>query len=534
MQSKNLLIFSLCLLFSASLLYSQDGTSLGEIARRARAAKQKAASGAAPVVSSSPKSSAPTNNPPAPTNAVAPSTSVKSTATDVPVDPQLGAIVKVGTVPDDDLNLHYNDHYIASIRQHFEKEEFELLDNMAASARAGKTRLPGGFWAIHNLYIPLVDPPQGTYKATDADFKAHIDRLNRWIAQRPKSITARVALAGTYLNYAANARGGGYADSVTEDGWQLYSERSATAGKILAEAWDLPEKCPEWFLQMLGVVNAQDGSIAMQKAMFEKAVAFEPEYQYYYRLVAEHLLPKWGGEEGDAAAFVSEASDRLGSKKGDMMYFLTASFLNCACDYKAGLHGMSWPRIKSGYAAVEQTYGMSLQNLNKVTMMAVMADDAEYAQTAFARIGDSWDAETWQSRKFFDDNREWASGYSLVKKIEAALKSADSNLTTPEGQKFDGEIGKAFAATYSSAVADCQKKSGDPFLFPFDLLVQVGKTGAVEQVYSTYRTHVTGCLIPQIQTGQFPVPPQPSYWVKIHLQPSPEEIRKLKEEGRVR
>jgi hypothetical protein len=191
-------------------------------------------------------------------------------------------------------------------------------------------------------------------------------------------------------------------------------------------------------------------------------------------------------------------------------------------------------RIKNGYAAVEQTYGMSLQNLNKVTLMAIMANDAEYAQATFARIGESWDADTWQTRKFFDDNREWAKGFSVVKKIEAALKSADSNLTTSEGQKLDGEIGKAFAASYSTAVADCQKKSGDPFLFPFDLLVQVGKTGAVEQVYSTYHTHVTGCLIPQIQNGQFPVPPQPSYWVKIHLQPSPEEIRKLKEEGRVR
>jgi hypothetical protein len=177
---------------------------------------------------------------------------------------------------------------------------------------------------------------------------------------------------------------------------------------------------------------------------------------------------------------------------------------------------------------------MSLLNLNKVTLMAIMADDAEYAQAAFTRIGDSWDTETWQTRKFFDDNREWAKGYSAVKKIEAALKSADSNLMTPEGQKFDGEIGKAFSTSYSTAVADCQKKSGDPFLIPFDLLVQVGKTGSVEQVYSTYRTHVTECLIPQIQSGQFPVPPQPSYWVKIHLQPSPEEIRKLKEEGRVR
>jgi len=525
----------LCLLFSVSLLHSQEGMSLGEIARRARAAKQKGAATTAPASRSSSAPSTPANSrSSANGDAAGHSSTTSSSATSVPVDPQLGAVVKVGSVPADGLNLHYLDNYEAAIRRHFDKEEFELLDNLAASARSTKARLPGGFWTIHIIYLPLLEPPQGTDKATDADFQAHIDRLKRWIAQRPKSITARVALAGTYLNYAAHARGGGYADTVTEDGWRLYGERSAIAGKILAEAWDLPEKCPEWFLQMQGVVNAQDGSPPMQKAMFEKAVAFEPGYQYYYRLRADHLLPKWGGEEGDAAAFAAESSDRLGGKNGDMMYFLIASFLNCACDVQAGLHAMSWPRIKRGYAALEETYGVSLQNLNKMALMAWMAQDGEYAQTVMTRIGENWDQDTWRKREYFDQGREWAKGYSRVKSIEAALKSAQTNLTTPEGQKFDGEIGKTFAANYSAAVADCQKKSGDPFLFPFDLLLQVGKAGAIEQVYSTYQTHVTVCLIPQLQKAQFPVPPQPSYWVKIHLQPSPEEVRKLKAQGMVR
>jgi hypothetical protein len=160
--------------------------------------------------------------------------------------------------------------------------------------------------------------------------------------------------------------------------------------------------------------------------------------------------------------------------------------------------------------------------------------EAEYAEEALARIGESWVPETWRTRKYFDEVREWAKGSRVVKSIEAAVKTADANLTTPEGHKFDEDTGKAFAANYSTAVVDCLKNSGDSFLIPFDLVIQVGKTGAVEQVYSTLTTHVSECLKPLVQKGQFPAPPQPSYWVKIHLQPSAEDIRKLKSAGLVR
>jgi hypothetical protein len=533
MTSKQLLFTCLSLLFCGSLLYCQETPSLADIARRERAAKQNKTAGTTPAAGPNATAPAPVNSQSADTGAVGGPgvTSNGAGSRKSEVKPQSESTAKaVG----DDLNLHYLEHYEAAIRQHFEKGEFELLDGIASSARSAKTRLPGGFWAIHIIYSPLMEPPQGTYKAREADFKAHFERLNRWVAQRPKSITARVALAGAYLNYAANARGGGYADTVSEDGWRLYAERSAAAGKILVEAFELPEKCPEWYVQMQGVINAQDGSPEMQKAMFEKAAAFEPEYQYFYRIRADHLLPKWGGDEGDAAAFAAEAADRLGGAKGDMIYYQIGSFLSCGCDNDRLLNGMSWPRIKKGYAKVEELYGVSLENVNKMAMMAAMAGDPEYAELALARIGENWVPEIWRTRQYFDEVREWSKGASVVKSIEAALKAADANLTTAEGRKFDGETGKTFEAKYSTAVAGCQKNSGDPFLIPFDLLIQVGKTGAVEQVYSTLRTHVSECLKPLVEKGQFPSPPQASYWVKIHLQPSAEEIQKLKAAGMVR
>ena len=46
----------------------------------------------------------------------------------------------------------------------------------------------------------------------------------------------------SYVQMAWLARGGGYADTVTRDGWKLFQERLATAENALTNAWRLDSK----------------------------------------------------------------------------------------------------------------------------------------------------------------------------------------------------------------------------------------------------------------------------------------------------
>lgn len=87
------------------------------------------------------------------------------------------------------------------------------------------------------------------------------------------------------------------------------------AAKTLMDASSLPAKCPEWFLTTQLTARALGQSKAMQTAIFEKAIAFEPDYQYFYRAQAEMLMPKWEGEEGEMAVFAQQAADRIGGKR---------------------------------------------------------------------------------------------------------------------------------------------------------------------------------------------------------------------------
>lgn len=98
------------------------------------------------------------------------------------------------------------------------------------------------------------------------------------------------------------------------------------------------------------------------------------------------------------------------------------------------------------------------------------------------------------------------------------MKAADDNLQTPDGRKFDEQVAKTFASNYSATVTECLKMSGDSSLVPFDMALQVGGNGTVEQVFTSTMSHTISCIMAKVGSGLFPPPPQPDYWVKISMQ----------------
>jgi hypothetical protein len=121
------------------------------------------------------------------------------------------------------------------------------------------------------------------------------------------------------------------------------------------------------------------------------------------------LQTKWYGDEGELESFAKEASDRVGGPKGDILYFEITSLKACQCDApKDVLQNMSWPRIKSGYAALEQMYGASSMKRNRFASMAVKAGDKEAAREAIVAIGTEWDKDVWLSSEKFESAKNWA------------------------------------------------------------------------------------------------------------------------------
>src|SRR5437667_383472 len=193
--------------------------------------------------------------------------------------------------------------YASFIADLLTKRDFDDLDCIAHEARMNKTRLPGGTWKLVVIYMAL-ESPQG--HATEEDWAGHLADLDGWMAAKPDSITARIALANSYVSYAWDARGDGSSETVTGSGWNLFEERLRKAKNLLDTANALPEKCPEWYLVMQNIGQGQSWDLKKQAALLQEAIAFEPEYYSYYRVQAILLLPKWYARKGDTSAFATE------------------------------------------------------------------------------------------------------------------------------------------------------------------------------------------------------------------------------------
>jgi uncharacterized protein DUF4034 len=416
--------------------------------------------------------------------------------------------------------------YADTIARMFKEEKFEQLDCLADRARGNKERFPGGAWKLYTLYAQLENPP--VTHASQEDWEALLARLRNWETARPKSITPRVALARAYLNYAFDARGNGYANTVSDSGWRLYQERTAEAKRILEEAKTLPTMCPEWYTAMLAIALQDGWSVSATRTLFEEAFKFEPGYYYNVRMFSNYLQPHWYGETGDIEKFVQETADRIGGEQGDILYYQAADHLICGCTDQPHL---SIERIERGYEASEKVYGVSLLNLNRMAHMASQYGssgenlDPVFVDKALTRIGDQWDEGTWKTKEDFESIKKWAAQTApVVAAARAKLAQAQANEQTPEGARYKA----AFERTYTALLQECAHSDRSSDSPPIDsgkleAVTSVATNGAVAEGWINGMGPVAMCMNRKMrssyqqQSPLFPPPPHAAYWVKIDL-----------------
>lgn len=282
-------------------------------------------------------------------------------------------------------------------------EQFDKLEEIASRLRKEKRQFSNANWQLAHFYFAAGIP----WGSANQDENV----LHKWIAKYPVSITPRITLATLYKAEAWEARGGDWASTVSEKGWQIFNEKLRKAEEILLEAEKLDMKDPHLYEVWLNVGNGLRKSSEEMDALFEKGIAIERLYYPLYETRAYALLPRWGGEKGQFEAFARHAVELTQPQEGQSLYRIIASsvlFTVDANEFKT--MGFSYQKIKEASNDLFKKYPKIRDSSfdNASCFFACMFDDKDRANKLFLTIDRDWDMRLWRTEAVFNTYKNWA------------------------------------------------------------------------------------------------------------------------------
>jgi len=284
--------------------------------------------------------------------------------------------------------------------------DFDLIDRAADAARVSKEKVSGGYWKLQKIYLGLQEPFTAT---SDYEWKQHIELLKEWAAAKPNSLTAKVALAESYVQFAWKARGGGLANTVSQENWERFYERLDHAYAVLTTSIGRGQQvCPNWYSVMQQIALGQGWDRENYEKLFAQAVR-EPTWYDAYRHKAVYLLPQWHGKPGELEDYVNSFAQNGNGNDSALLYFMlneSAGMYNWNEKQKPAAH---YDVLKKGFLALQKTYGASLHDTNWACYKALLANDRLFARELFTQLKDNADLKIWDKKELFDAAKQFAS-----------------------------------------------------------------------------------------------------------------------------
>ncbi len=214
---------------------------------------------------------------------------------------------------------------------------------------------------------------------------ARVDELKKLY---PKEAFVALAEVAYWTSYAWDARGGGYASSVSGDGWKLFQERLEKAEKILLETKSYSAQLPTWYDEMITVQSALNRPEDERDRVFVEAVKRYPTYYPIYFTMLDYLSPKWGGTWRTVDNMIKWSVEHTKAQEGMTLYARLYWVVSGDPEVKLFEDTFaSWPRMKQGFEDMMARHPKSKWNLNNFAKFACMAGDKETFLKLRAQIG---------------------------------------------------------------------------------------------------------------------------------------------------
>jgi hypothetical protein len=219
-------------------------------------------------------------------------------------------------------------------------------------------------------------------------------------SEMPESFV-RPALQGSfYVTYAWNARGKGWASSVTEEGWVLMKERLIKAGEILEKAY---EKYPNEGTiprTMISVgLGLQTGKEDLNM-WFQRAIKCDPNNYFYYKAKLYYLLPRWYGSNEEILGFGLECEGTQNWQAKIPMILLLAFEDMAENNPKTFATPKIWEATEKLLQTYLEHYPQSTTYRSKYAKYAVLSGHPQAAKKQFEILGEDWDREVFSQKEY--------------------------------------------------------------------------------------------------------------------------------------
>jgi hypothetical protein len=120
--------------------------------------------------------------------------------------------------------------------------------------------------------------------------------------------------------YGWEARGSGYASSVTADASKRFTDRLLQAKEALAAAAKIGRLDPRYCESGIKIELGMGGDHEKVQELVATSIKLTPAYFDTFRAASMFLSPRWHGEPGDIQAFANDLFEQLGPKYGSSAF----------------------------------------------------------------------------------------------------------------------------------------------------------------------------------------------------------------------
>lgn len=169
--------------------------------------------------------------------------------------------------------------------------------------------------AIDDKEAPAMEIYEASHELLDYEASNHQEYRRIWgiiepivLKQWPDAYSSWLLKGEANVKLAWIERGGGYANTVTDEGWKGFKEHLAVAESSLERAWKMDSHDTRIPIEMMTVILGQGGGRDQMESWFQRAMqvdtnCYDACYQKLY-----YLEPKWHGSREDLLAFGRECA----------------------------------------------------------------------------------------------------------------------------------------------------------------------------------------------------------------------------------